>query len=485
MKIPVKRYMRDMKEEFGTRSSKAGSYSFFLTAIVLAIIVTVNLALSFLPDSYVQEDLTANQLYSISSQSKVLLGTVEEDITIYWIVASGEEDEYIEKLLHNYEDYSSRVTVEKKDPDLDPEFTNSYTDETVYNNSVIVECGDKYRYISYEDMYEASNSYYSMYSTADKFAGESLITSAISYCITDEIPVVHVLEGHGEEELTEGFSDALERDNLSTESLSLLSGESVPEDVECILINAPSTDISETERDMLISYLDNGGRILIISGTVQEEELPDLNAVIGHYGISVQEGVVVEEDTDHYVFENPVLLMPSMNSSDITDPLIDDGYHVIVPVSKALDVSGASEDVNVTSLLESSESSFIKEEGYDITTYEKEEGDTEGPLTLAALVTKDLDEDRQSQLVWIASSEILEEAYNSYSSDANEDFVLNALEMMCEKDNSISVRSKSLTNEYLTVSTSDANLIKVATIAVIPAVYLLAGIIVVVRRRRR
>ncbi len=236
---------------------------------------------------------------------------------------------------------------------------------------------------------------------------------------------------------------------------------------------------------MLISYLDNGGRILIISGTVQEEELPYLNAVIGHYGISVQEGVVVEEDTDHYVFENPVLLMPSMNSSDITDPLIDDGYHVIVPVSKALDVSGASEDVNVTSLLESSESSFIKAEGYDITTYEKEEGDTEGPLTLAALVTKDLDEDRQSQLVWIASSEILEEAYNSYSSDANEDFVLNALEMMCEKDNSISVRSKSLTNEYLTVSTSDANLIKVATIAVIPAVYLLAGIIVVVRRRRR
>lgn len=419
---------------------------------MLAIIVTVNLALSFLPDSYVQEDLTANQLYSISSQSKVLLGTVEEDITLYWIVASGEEDEYIEKLLHNYEDYSSRVTVEKKDPDLDPECTNSY---------------------------------YSMYSTADKFAGESLITSAISYCITDEIPVVHVLEGHGEEELTEGFSDALERDNLSTESLSLLNGESVPEDVECILINAPSTDISETERDMLISYLDNGGRILIISGTVQEEELPDLNAVIGHYGISVQEGVVVEEDTDHYVFENPVLLMPSMNSSDITDPLIDDGYHVIVPVSKALDVSGASEDVNVTSLLESSESSFIKEEGYDITTYEKEEGDTEGPLTLAALVTKDLDEDRQSQLVWIASSEILEEAYNSYSSDANEDFVLNALEMMCEKDNSISVRSKSLTNEYLTVSTSDANLIKVATIAVIPAVYLLAGIIVVVRRRRR
>ena len=485
MKIPIKQYMKDVKEQFGTRSSKVGSYSFFLTVILLAIIVTVNFALSFLPDSYVQEDLTANQLYSISSQSKVLLGKVEEDITIYWIVASGEEDEYIEKLLHNYEDYSSRVKVEKKDPDLDPEFTNAYTEETIYNNSVIVECGDKYRYISYEDMYEASSSYYSMYSTADKFAGESLITSAISYCITDEIPVIHVLEGHGEESLSEGFLDALERDNMTTESLSLLSGESVPEEVECILIYAPSTDISETERDMLISYLDNGGRLLVMSGTVQETELPNLNAVMEHYGIQVLEGVVVEENTDYYVFENPVLLMPSMNSSDITDPLTEEGYHVIMPVSKALDISGADDGVTVTSLLESSEDSFIKEEGYDITTYEKEEGDTEGPLTLAALVTKELEDDRQSQLVWIASSEMLEDAYNSYSSDANEDFVLNALEMMCGKDDSISVRSKSLTNEYLTISTSDANLIKIVTIAVIPAAYLIAGIVVAVRRRRR
>ena len=89
------------------------------------------------------------------------------------------------------------------------------------------------------------------------------------------------------------------------------------------------------------------------------------------------------------------------------------------------------------------------------------------------------------QLVWIASSEMLEEVYNSYSSDANEDFVLNALEMMCEKDDSISVRSKSLANEFLTISTSDSSFIKVVTIGVIPAAYLLIGIAVVVRRKRR
>ena len=486
MKIPIKDYIKNTREQFGTRSSKMGSYSFFLTVVVLAILVTVNIALSFLPDSYVQEDLTANQLYSISSQSKVMLSSLEEDITIYWVVASGEEDEYVEKLLHNYEDYSSRVTVEKKDPDLNPDFTNNYTDETIYNNSVIVECGDKYRYISYQDMYETSSmSYYSMYSSADEFAGESLITSAISYCTTEELPVIHILEGHGEAELTESFQEALERDNLETETLSLLNSETVHEEVSCILVNSPSTDISETERDMLLDFMERGGRVLIISGTAEEEQLPNLKSVMENYGISVLEGVVVEENTDNYVYGNPVLLMPEMNSSDITDPLMEDNYQVVVPVSKALDVSEVSEDVTVTSLLESSEESFLKDEGYDIETYEQEEGDIQGPLTLAALVTKDLEDDQQMQLVWIASSMMLEEAYNSYSSDANEDFILNVLEMMCEKDDSISVRSKSLTNEYLTISTADSSMIKVATMGVIPGIYLITGIVVAVRRRKR
>lgn len=435
MKTLIKDYLKRTREQFGTRSSKMGSYSFLLTIVVLAILVTVNIALSFLPDSYVQEDLTANQLYSISSQSKVLLSSLKDDITIYWVVASGEEDEYVDKLLHNYEDYSSRVTVEKKDPDLNPDFTNAYTDETIYNNSVIVECGDKYRYISYQDMYDTSStSYYSMYSSTDEFAGESLITSAISYCTTEELPVIHLLEGHGEAELTESFQEALERDNLETESLSLLNLESVPEETECILINSPSTDISETERDMLLDFMEEGGRVLVISGTTEEEELPNLNSVIENYGISVQEGVVVEENTENYVYGNPVLLMPEMKSSDITDPLIEDNYQVVVPVAKALDTSNASEDVTVTSLLESSDQSFLKEEGYNIETYDKEDGDIQGPLTLAVLVAKDLENDRQMQLVWIASSMMLEEAYNSYSSDANEDFVLNVLEMMCDKD---------------------------------------------------
>ena len=488
MKKQIKTYMSQMKSQFGTRSSKMGSYSFFVTAIVLAILITVNVALSFLPDSYTQADLTANHLYSISSETKVMLSSLDDDITIYWVVVAGEEDEYIEKLLHNYEDYSSRVKVVKKDPDLNPDFTNAYTDETVYSNSVIVESSEKSRYISYEDMYDSGSSdMYSMYygTSTTEFAGEKQITSAISYCTAEETPVIHVLEGHGEAALSDGFAEAMETDNLSTESLSLLSGDSVPDDVQCILINAPSSDISEKERDMLTEFLDGGGRVLILSGTNADDELPNLNAVAEHYGISVKEGVVIETNTDNYVYGSQALLMPDMGESEITDSLVEDNYHVILPVSKALDVSEASDDVTVTELLTSSSDSYIKEEGYEIETYDKEDGDDEGPLTLAALVTKDVTDESQMQLVWVASSLMLEDVYNQYSSDANEDFVLNVLEMMCEKEDNIDIHNKSLAGEYLTVSSGDATYIKVMTLGIIPAVYLIFGIVDVVRRKRR
>ena len=89
------------------------------------------------------------------------------------------------------------------------------------------------------------------------------------------------------------------------------------------------------------------------------------------------------------------------------------------------------------------------------------------------------------QLVWVASSLMLEDVYNQYSSDANEDFVLNVLEMMCEKEDNIDIHNKSLAGEYLTVSSGDATYIKVMTLGIIPAVYLIFGIVDVVRRKRR
>ena len=57
---------------------------------------------------------------------------------------------------------------------------------------------------------------------------------------------------------------SMESDNLEVEELSLLSLEQVPEDADCLVINAPQSDFMSQEA-VLISYLDEGGRVMLFT----------------------------------------------------------------------------------------------------------------------------------------------------------------------------------------------------------------------------
>ena len=75
---------------------------------------------SALPANLTKYDISASKLYSITSNTKVVVNALEEDVTIYWIVQSGEEDAVIENLLGKYESLSDHITVVKKNPDVYP-----------------------------------------------------------------------------------------------------------------------------------------------------------------------------------------------------------------------------------------------------------------------------------------------------------------------------------------------------------------------------
>ena len=191
------------KETFKNRIAlQGGAYSLVITAIVLAILVAVNILVSALPKNVTQHDISSTKLYSVTSNTKVVVNALDQDVTIYWIVQSDKEDDVIENLLDKYESLSKHIKVVKKNPDIFPTFAEQYTSETVQNNSLVVECGDRSRFIGYDDIYlmEANMNEYS-YDTS--FDGEGAITSAIDYVVNEEQPKIYLLEGHGEAELPE------------------------------------------------------------------------------------------------------------------------------------------------------------------------------------------------------------------------------------------------------------------------------------------
>lgn len=470
------------RQSLSTRTARVGGYSFVLSLVVLAILVAVNVLAEKLPSSWTQFDISAAQLYSLTADTKAVVTNLDQDVTIYWISQAGQEDTVIEKLLDRYEELSDHITVLKRDPDVYPTFAQQYTDETVTNNSLVVESGERNRYIGYDDIYQYdTGNYYSTGSVSQVFDGEGQITSAINYVVRTDLPQVYLLSGHGEAELSQSFTDALTRANYETVAdFSLLNVDAVPEDCDALVVNAPTSDISGEELAMLQSYVQGGGRLLVFSGPQQDTDLPNLNALLADYGVTVTDGVVVDPNRDYYAFTAPYVLMPEIQQSDITQPLLDGSYNIIVPIAQGL-TAGDTTAGAVTPLLQTSADSFSKAAGYAMSTYEKEDGDIDGPFTLAVSIE---DSAAGGRVLWVASDYLLDEQYNAFSAGANLDFVMNGLSWMIGETDAVSIRSKSLDYNYLTISASSATWLKICMIGIIPVCFLLLGVDEVLRRRK-
>ena len=462
----------------GRTAVLGGGYALAISAVALALLIAVNLLAAALPASVTKYDISAAKLYSITANTKVVVNALDQDVTIYWVVQAGEEDEIIENLLSKYEALSGHIRVVKRNPDVYPTFAEAYTDEDVPNNSLVVECGDRSRFISYNDIYVSDADLYA-YSYATSFDGEGAITSAIDYVTTEQLPQLYVLEGHGEAELPATLADQIEKENYEQQTLSLLTVDAVPEDASCVLVYAPATDLSEEEADMLRTYVQSGGKLMVAAGTTETGSLPNLTGLLADYGVTAAEGIVVESEREAYAFGMPYVLLPTLAESGITDSLRQENYYVLMPIAQGLTVGDTSAGT-VTSLLDTTDTAYSKTAGYDLETYDKEDGDTDGPFSLAVSI----EDANGGRIVWFASSAFLDDMYNAYSSGANVDLAMNGLSWLVGEREAIAIRSKSLNYNYLTISASTASVLQGLMIGVFPLVYLGIGIAVVVRRRR-
>lgn len=487
MKLPKIDFKR-FADSFKTRSFRVGGYSIASTAIVLAIAIVVNILVGALPVSMTQFDTTANEMFTLSDQTETLVSSLNKDVTVYWIVRDGYENTYVENLLDKYESLSSKLKVVRRDPEAYPTFAMQYTD-TFSENSLVVVSEDRARYVDYNDNMYVMDMYTYYYEGVEEwsFCGEQALTSAIDYVISEDLPKIYTLTGHGEAALTESFSSALDNENVETAELSLLTLEAVPNDTDCILINTPQSDISEDEKSKLEEYLGNGGKMILITVPPQEGKLTNLDALMAGYGVAAADGIVVESDQNYYTWGTPYYLLPKLNNHAITSPLLSSDYRVVLPICQGLTVSDElREGVTVTKLLTTSDTAISKLSGYNMTTFEKEEGDIEGPFTLGVSIKETLDDDLSSQIIWIPCSLLLDESANSLVSGGNMDFFLNMINYLCEPEgNNISIRPKDLDMEYLTMNSATASYLSVLIVGIIPVAYLLFGVIVWFRRKRR
>ena len=491
------------------KSLRLGAYSTGLIALVLCVTVVANLAVNQLPSAYTKKDVTAAGLYSLTEDTEKYLKDLTQDVTIYVLASDSDKDSVVDSTLRQMEEVSSHLTVEYVDPSENPTFLQQYDDVTdsVWN-SLVVESGDRYKVVNYTDLYDYTLDYSTYQQTVTGYDAEGQVDSAIACVLSETLPKVYYLTGHGEESIGSNFTAVLSKQNCDYEALDLMQNDAVPEDCSLLVINGPMTDLSQDDADKILAFLEQGGDLIATVNFQEAEDMTNWNRVLAFYGVSTSKGVVLDNDPGSY-YRSETYLLPQVAESEETDGVLSGNGYVFMAYSKAL-MAGEKENVTITNLLTTSDNAYLHS-GVTAKTedFGKKDTDETGQYVVGLKASINTggtsssqdevsvdetsvdaaSEDADTSVGYLFGSVLaLSDGADQMVSGSNA-LLFSAMVSSCTKEAggqaAITVPVKSVSSAALTVPTQTAIAVNVICIFAIPAALLLTGFVLWLIRRRK
>lgn len=468
-----------MKESFSGRKFRSGFYVTVVSMIVIVIVLVVNMLIS---QMNIQFDLSTQGMFTLTKESKDMIKALKDDITIYYMVEAGNEKDVYQKIAEQYDTLSDHISLESKDPVLYPAFAKEHNiEEVVDQDSFIVvnNTNGRAKYIPSSDLLEQTMDYQTYQTQVTGIDVEGQLSSAIQYVTMEELPLIYLVSGHGEEEVGKAFGESMEKMNVTTKKLQTATISEIPEDCDILFINAPDTDFKEEEVTMIKDYLAAGGNV-IITLDAMAGKLSNLESIINYYGIDVVNGLVVEGDTNHHASNYPHFLVPTIDNHVITKSASKSRILVFMPYSLGLkEAETKRSSLKLEPLLFTTNSAYAKGEGNEAIT--KEEGDIEGPFNLGML-SSDTYNGVTSNLVVYSSGLMFSDDMAGY---ANMNILSGTVGYMEGDQAPLSIPSKSTAAARIQITQQKAIFWGGVVVIFLPVAILVTGIVVSVRRRKK
>lgn len=330
------------------------------TAILIAIIIAIFIGINVLAQklNLTDIDLTKEQLYSLTEESKEKIKALPEENKINIYMFEYNDRDAIAELAKEYAKVNKNINVEIIETEDRPDLVSKYNVESGYY-TVVIESENKSKTLTYYDFFTMD------YTTGNSIdlTEQRLTNSIIAVSSIGKSTAVYTLTGHGEystdTEMT-FLKQYLDLENYEVKNLDLLSAISVPEDCKTLIIASPQKDFTEPEANAIKSYIQNGGNILWLSDPYSAEgETPYIKSVLDMYGVNIrQDGIVLEQDASKIALGSADLVLPEIGYAEITKNvksvlLLDTGKLEFVE-----DLSGLG--VNKIDLLTTGETSFFR-----------------------------------------------------------------------------------------------------------------------------
>lgn len=473
---------------FKRKSFRSGLYATVTSILVIVALIVVNMIASA---SGIRKDYTAGGEKSLTKETKELLAGLEDDLTFYYLTRGSDTQDgyspYYEMYMDLYERASDKVTFETVDLLLNPKFTEEYTSETVLRHSIVVvnETTQKGKYVSSEDMmlFETTMNMQT-FQYEENPVGldiEGQLNAAIRYVTSEKQTNFYALSGHGERELGSEGQSLLRKANISYNLFESMTATAVPEDCDVLYVTVPANDYTTEELTILKAYADRGGDFLILA-----ESMPGLinyNALLAYCGVKVENRLVLEGDSRYHNPASQQMLFPIIERNhEITENMTGANYLPILNAYMLNTVTEADREFDVTVLLSTSQAAYAKEIKNNMNST-KEKGDPEGPFKIGMYI---LNSDSESEAVVLSGGYAFSENCLKLDNYANGSLLTNSVNYLAGAEAVSTVRTISFKSaETLTINAAQANGIAIVMVVAIPAIMLVIGIVVMIRRRSR
>lgn len=477
-----------VKEKSGTgKWLRQTSLTVLLILIIIAVCIGVNI---FVDEVNLPEfDFTKDKIYSLSDMSKQVVNGINQDVEIILVNMDSIED-----FAKKYSSENKKIIVEViNDLTSRPDLTDEYS-LTADSSVIIVKSEEKDKILSSTDLYTID---YSTYQQKD--ITEEALTNAIIDVTTEKKPIIYNLIGHNKynSNYFYYFSQDLIDEAYEFKDLDLLTTGKVPEDCSVLMITTLAEDITEAERDAILDYIRNGGKIILFSDPNSTgKKMPNFQKVLDEYGVSISKGVMLEKDSDKMLYGTPSAIIVTVSPSTSVTSAANMNMNACFMTSGKIELKDSEEleklGVETEILATTGENSFYRTD-YSIESTNKTKSDEDsGNATVGALLKKKINDDITSELiiysnnVFITNFQIaISQQYYSYALDFynNEDLAMNSIAYLTGRDNMITIRKNIETSTY-TVTEQQNNII-LTIIFAIPVVIVVIGIIVWQVRRRK
>jgi hypothetical protein len=476
----------DVAHGLGRRQLKYGTNTFVLVLVVLGILGALNYLVMRHTHRF---DLTKDQLYSLSDQTKKVLAGLKDEVKITYFqrqrdLGRGEDR------LKEFTALSPRLKVEYVDPVQNPAKAQAYDVRGPWP-ILIFERADKRERISNDS--------------------EQDITNALIKVTREGKKTVCLLEGEGERSGEDsgdrGFSGvkaSLTKSLYEVKDVFLLREKEVPKDCTVFVVGGPEKDLLPQTTAAIHDYVQNGGKALIMIEPELKEHYPNLVALLKGWDIDAGEDVVVDVSGMGQLF----------GFSELAPLAIEYPWHEITKDFRLPTVYGGARSVeagketiagvSAQDLVKTSAQSWAES---DLTLHSPlkfDEGkDHKGPISLAAVATikapepspspspnpspspspSPADEPKkpEGRVVAIGDADFASNSLLGFQ--GNQDFFLNAVAWLAEDVDLISIRPKEAENQAMFLSRQVQQNVELVALVLLPGLFIVAGLVTWWRRR--